>query len=152
MFTKTKCGPFYKHLERFHKHHKNHFYEHHVLSKGGFKMGGLFGIKRPVRHLAYKLELDDEQVKELARIINNLKTARAQHAVNEQRSLTLLAEAMETSEFGAEKAKQAAAKRSESSKELAAQVEKAVSEIHAFLNEGQRNKFAYLLRTGSIQI
>src|SRR4051794_11042238 len=39
--------------------------------------GGGFGVRRPLRFLAYKLELDDRQVSELARILNELKTERA---------------------------------------------------------------------------
>src|SRR5438132_14308296 len=36
--------------------------------------GGHFGVRRPLRFLAYKLELDERQVAELARILDTLKT------------------------------------------------------------------------------
>jgi len=42
--------------------------------------GGAFGVRRPLRFLAYKLELDERQVSELARILDELKTERAQAA------------------------------------------------------------------------
>src|SRR5664279_5847640 len=35
---------------------------------------GAFGVRRPLRFLAYKLELDERQVGELARILDELKT------------------------------------------------------------------------------
>src|SRR5262249_11994363 len=40
--------------------------------------GGSFGVRRPLRFLAFKLELDEGQVTELAKILNDLKTERAQ--------------------------------------------------------------------------
>src|SRR5205814_3650978 len=48
--------------------------------------GGPFGVRRPLRFLAHKLELDDRQVGELARILSDLKTERAQAAVDHRRS------------------------------------------------------------------
>src|SRR5512142_645500 len=49
--------------------------------------GGAFGVRRPLRFLAYKLELDERQVGELARILDELKTERAQAAVDQRRAL-----------------------------------------------------------------
>src|SRR5580700_7817290 len=40
--------------------------------------GGSFGVRRPLRFLAYKLELDQDQITELAAILAELKTERAQ--------------------------------------------------------------------------
>ena len=40
--------------------------------------GGGFGIRRPLRFLAHKLDLDAGQVAALARILDELKTERAQ--------------------------------------------------------------------------
>src|SRR5437867_3740162 len=39
--------------------------------------GGAFGVRRPLRFLAYKLDLDERQVSELAKILTDLKTERA---------------------------------------------------------------------------
>ena len=61
---------------------------------GGFGEGGPFGVKRPLRFLAYKLELDENQVAKLARLLDELKTERAQAAVDERRTLTAFADAM----------------------------------------------------------
>src|SRR5262245_11913527 len=41
-----------------------------------------FGVRRPLRFLAYRLGLDERQVSELAIILNELKTERAQAAVD----------------------------------------------------------------------
>ena len=44
--------------------------------------GSGFGVRRPLRFLAHKLELDDRQIGELARILDELKTERAQAEVD----------------------------------------------------------------------
>src|SRR5262245_53755685 len=47
---------------------------------------GSFGVRRPLRFLAYKLHLSEPQVAELAAILNDLKTERAQAAVDDRRT------------------------------------------------------------------
>ena len=42
--------------------------------------GGAFGVRRPLRFLAYRLNLNETQVEELAKILDELKTERAQLA------------------------------------------------------------------------
>src|SRR5690349_282243 len=44
--------------------------------------GGAFGVRRPLRFLAYRLNLSETQVEELAKILDELKTERAQAAVD----------------------------------------------------------------------
>src|SRR5437867_757260 len=60
---------------------------------GGYA-GGPFGVRRPLRFLAYKLELDERQVGELARILDELKTERAQADVDGRRTITAFADAV----------------------------------------------------------
>src|SRR5437870_3333129 len=50
--------------------------------------GGAFGVRRPLRFLAYKLELDEKQVGELAKILSDLKTERAQADVDGRRTIS----------------------------------------------------------------
>src|SRR5262245_14602726 len=49
--------------------------------------GGGFGIRRPLRFLAHQLELDDAQINALARILDELKTERAQGEVDQRRTI-----------------------------------------------------------------
>src|SRR5579871_5517581 len=56
--------------------------------------GGSFGVRRPLRFLAYKLDLDESQVTELATILHDLKTERAQAAVDDRRATAALADAI----------------------------------------------------------
>src|SRR5437870_11850393 len=60
--------------------------------EGGFDGGGGFGVRRPLRFLAYKLELDDAQVESLARVLSDLKTERAQAAVDQRRTTATIAD------------------------------------------------------------
>ena len=53
--------------------------------EGGGWPGGPFGVRRPLRFLAYKLDLDEAQTAELAAILDDLKTERAQAAVDQRR-------------------------------------------------------------------
>ncbi len=40
----------------------------------GFEGGGGFGVRRPLRFMAHKLDLNEKQITELARILDELKT------------------------------------------------------------------------------
>jgi Spy/CpxP family protein refolding chaperone len=128
---------------------------HHGWSGGeGFEegLGGGLGVRRPLRFLAHKLDLDDRQVAELARILNELKTDRAQAEVDRRRSLTAFADAVAADSFDAGKAAEAGALRVGSAERLRDAVLKALREIHAVLNPDQRVRLAYLLRTGTLVI
>jgi Spy/CpxP family protein refolding chaperone len=112
--------------------------------------GGAFGVRRPLRFLAWKLGLREEQIAKLATILNELKTERAQHEVDDRRSVTLLADAMSAETFDASHADEAARLRNQSAQRLHAEVAKAAGRIHGMLDPDQRERFAYLLRTGAL--
>jgi len=114
--------------------------------------GGGFGVRRPLRFLAFKLGLDDTQVAELATILDELKTERAQAAVDDRRAITTIAEAVSAESFDEAKAKAAASLRVKSSEKLQESVGRAMSRIHAILNPEQRAKLAYLIRTGALTV
>ncbi len=116
---------------------------------GGF---GAFGVRRPLRFLAYKLSLGEAQVNALARILNDLKTERAQAAVDNRRAVAALADAVAGDTFDEAKAKAAAGDRVKTAEALRDAVVKALREIHAVLQPGQREQLAYLIRTGALII
>jgi len=115
---------------------------------GGDDDGGGFGVRRPLRFLAYKLDLDEKQVTELAKILDELKTERAQVAVDDRRSLADFAEAISGETFDAARATAAGERRVVSATKLRDAVARALSQIHALLNPDQRGRLAYLIRTG----
>jgi Spy/CpxP family protein refolding chaperone len=114
--------------------------------------GGDFGVRRPLRFLANKLDLSEAQTADLARILDALKTERAQAEVDQRRAIAAFADAIENATFGDARAAEGGEQRVESAKKLRDAVVKALGEIHALLNEDQRKRFAYLVRTGVLVI
>ena len=125
------------------------FGQHDSPDFGG---GGRFGVRRPLRFLAHKLELDEKQVSELARILDELKTERAQAEVDERRSITALADAISGATFDEARAGEAAKTRSRTAERLGDAVVKALRQIQALLQEEQRARLAYLIRTGVVSL
>jgi Spy/CpxP family protein refolding chaperone len=102
--------------------------------------------------MAYKLDLDQAQVGEVAKILADLKAERAQAAVDERRSIGTLADALAGDAFDKDKSKGALDGRVKSAEKLRDAVFTALERIHAILNGEQRKELAYLLRTGSLSI
>ena len=75
-----------------------HHGRHHGFEEEGF---GGFGVRRPLRFLAHKLDLDEKQITELARILDELKTERAQAAVDDRRALADFADSLAGEAFDA---------------------------------------------------
>jgi len=124
-------------------------------SEGGFGFsfgGGAFGVRRPLRFLAYKLNLAEAQVAELARILDAIKTERAQAAVDVRRTLSSFAEAIEGDTFDAAKANAGATLRMQSAERLKGAVVTALGELHRLLDPEQRKLLAYLIRTGALSL
>jgi Spy/CpxP family protein refolding chaperone len=105
-----------------------------------------------LRFLAYRLELDDDQVQELAEVLADLKTERAQAEVDSRRTMAGFADTLTGEAFDNEKANQTAQQRVQSAERLRDAVVKALARIHGLLEPPQREKLAYLIRTGQVTI
>ncbi len=114
--------------------------------------GAAFGVRRPLRFLAHKLDLDDKQVAALVRILDDLKTERAQAAVDDRRSLAEFADSVASDAFDAAKATSAGERRVQSAARLRDALLRALQEIHALLNPEQRERLSYMLRTGILTV
>lgn len=114
--------------------------------------GGPFGVRRPLRFLAYKLDLDEKQVAEVAKILDELKTERAQASVDDRRTAAALADALSGDAFDATRVAQAASQRVASAERLGTAVSRALERIHAVLRPEQRARLATLIRTGVVTI
>ena len=104
-----------------------------------FGPGGGFGVRRPLRFLAHKLELDRDQVVILARILDELKIERAQAAVDDRRALAEFADSLAGDQFDSAKAETAGERRVESNKQLRATLVRSLEQVHAMLNSEQRS-------------
>lgn len=113
---------------------------------------GGFGVRRPLRFLAHRLGLDEAQVTTLARILDELKTERAQAEVDRRRTLATFADALSGEAFDDAKAGEAGAMRVKSAERIRDAVLKALKEIHAVLRPDQRVQLAYLIRTGTLAV
>jgi Spy/CpxP family protein refolding chaperone len=107
-----------------------------------------WGVRRPLRFLAHKLDLDDKQVADLARILDELKIERAQAEVDDRRARAEFADAIAGANFDADKAGAAGERRLQSAVKLRDALLRALAGIHALLKPEQRERFAYLVRTG----
>ena len=125
-----------------HGHHGGDPFEGH----SGF--GGAWGVRRPLRFLAHKLDLDPKQVAELARILDELKIERAQAEVDDRRGRAEFADAILGATFDAAKAAAAGERRVQSAAKLRDALTRSLAAIHAMLSPEQRERFAYLVRTG----
>ena len=114
--------------------------------------GGSFGVRRPLRFLAHRLDLDEKQVADLAHVLNELKTERAQAAVDQRRTVAGFADVIAAEAFDEGKAGAVAAERVKSAERLRDALVKALGRIHALLRAEQRAKFAYLIRTGALTL
>ena len=111
-------------------------------------MGGEFGVRRPLRFLAHRLELDRLQVSQVAEILDDVKTERAQAAVDDRRAHKQFAESVAAEGFDSAKAKAAVKARRESADRVDVAVVASLERLHAILSAAQRAELALLLRTG----
>ncbi len=118
----------------------------------GFDEGGLFGVRRPLRFLAYKLELNEAQVATFAAVLDQLKTERAQAAVDHRRRISGLAEALEGGSFDEQRVAAIGEEQKRSEERVREAVAQAFRQMHAALDDEQRKRLAYLLRTGALSV
>jgi Spy/CpxP family protein refolding chaperone len=141
----AECGTHAEH-GGFGRHHR----ERWARYAAPHDHGESFGVRRPLRFLAYKLNLNDAQVAALARILDEVKTERAQAEVDARRTLAAFADAVAADTFDERKATEGAALRVKSAERLRDAVVKALGDIHALLDREQRERLAYLIRTGTL--
>jgi Spy/CpxP family protein refolding chaperone len=114
----------------------------------GFGAG--LGVRRPLRFLSWKLDLTSDQVAAVARILERLKIERAQAEVEQRRSASALADAMQGETFDAAAASVATDHRANSNRNVQAAVAKALGELHSALEPDQRRRLSMLIRTRAV--
>lgn len=110
--------------------------------------GPMFGVRRPLRHLAHKLQLSDPQLRTLVEILDRLKTGYGQSKLDQDRSLSEVAAVFAGATFNSERASAALDSRIRSTQTLNQELLAAMQQIYELLSEAQRHEFAYLLRSG----
>ena len=111
--------------------------------------GPTFGVRRPLRHLAWKLNLSETQVRDIVDVLDRLKTAYNQARLDQDRSTSEVAAVFSATEFNSERVSSALSTRTRATEVLNQELLGAVRRIFELLNEEQRREFAYLLRSGA---
>jgi hypothetical protein len=147
------CGMHAEHDEAHGRHERERGFHAAFMASHHDDLGaGAFGVRRPLRFLAHKLDLDERQVGELARILDELKTERAQAEVDGRRAIAAFADAVGGETFDVERATGGGAIRITTAEHLRDAVTKALGRLHALLDPEQRARLAYLIRTGTLQM
>jgi Spy/CpxP family protein refolding chaperone len=138
-----------------HGHHQHGerrvcFMPHHDADRFEGRSG--FGVRRPLRFLAHKLDLNEKQITELARILDELKIERAQAEVDDRRALAEFADSVAGETFDAARATSAGDRRIQSASKVGETLTRAPQQIHALLSAEQRQRLAYLIRTGVLAV
>ncbi|HTO68601.1 MAG TPA: Spy/CpxP family protein refolding chaperone [Myxococcota bacterium] len=121
------------------------------VGRGDDELGSSgLGVRRPLRFLAWKLDLTQDQVAAVARILERLKIERAQAEVEQRRTASALADAMSADAFDRAAAEVATDHRASSAKSVQAAVANALGELHAALEPEQRKRLAMLIRTRAV--
>ena len=123
---------------------------HHDADRFEARSG--FGVRRPLRFLAHKLDLDEKQITALVRILGELKTERAQAEVDDRRALAEFADAITADAFDTAKAASAGERRVQSAAKLRDTLIRSLEQIHALLTPEQRQRLAYLIRSGVLSV
>src|SRR5205823_10754871 len=121
-----------------------------AAASGLFFGAATFGVRRPLRFLAFQLGLDETQTREVARILDELKTERAQASVDHRRMSAALADALAEDTFDAARASEAGRARVESAERIRQATVRAPARLHRVLRPEQRAKLALLIRTGAV--
>lgn len=107
-----------------------------------------FGVRRPLRFLAHQLELNEQQFREMSRILEELKIERVQAEVDDRRALADFADAVSGEAFDAARAESGGERRVQSAVRIRETLNRALQQLHAMLTPVQRERLAYLIRSG----
>jgi len=122
-----------------------------ALVRGAGPFGtGAFGVRRPLRFLALRLGLDERQMREVARILDDLKTERAQASVDHRRMSAALADVLVADTFDTGAAAEAGTTRLHSAERMRQATVHALERLHGVLRPEQRATLAMLIRTGGV--
>lgn len=108
--------------------------------------GGPFGGRRPMRFLARRLNLSDDQFRKVAAILSSLRVARQQAAVDRQRAMAHYATAMEADALDPAALDAAQAQQAAAAKAQHEAMAEALAGLHALLDDEQRAELSLLLR------
>ncbi len=112
----------------------------------------MFSVKRPLRFLIHKLELDETQVIAVADALSDFKIEKDQADVERRRAKKVLVSALRGDEFDHDKAAEGVKQQVEAHQRLHEAFVGSLDRVHAVLNPTQREKLAFLLGSLDIEV
>ena len=122
----------------------------HAWGHASWSSGPMFGVRRPLRKLTWRLDLDDQQAQRLADVLNRLKTAYGQADLDRQRANADVAALFDEDQFSASAASAAMEHRLRATADLSEELKRAFARIFEVLDANQRREFARMIRAGEI--
>ena len=132
---------------RFRAHHHPH---HHPGPGGGHGRG--FGVRRPLRFLMDRLDLDDAQVAEVSKLLEDYRLEREQAQLDRRRSASRIADLLAADTLDQAAVAQAADARVAAAKRARDALVDTITKLHAALGPEQRVKLSTLLRSGPLSL
>lgn len=114
--------------------------------------GGSFGARRPLRHLSYRLDLDEGQQRVAARVLDKLKVELEQARLDEKKTVSGVADLISAEQPAQDDLERALGPRVETARNLQSVVASAMHELIEVLDRDQRDELAHLLRSGAFRI
>ena len=109
-------------------------------------------IPRTLYFMQKSLNLSQSQTEQLARVLDDIETERAQARVDDRRALAGIADAFAGSSFDGSQAKTALDIRQKSEERVRSTVLATLTKTHSILEPAQRERLATMLRTGDLTI
>ena len=136
----------YAYASAFNEQAEQPFYESRHHRRGNF------GVRRPLRYLSYQLDLDEQQRRRIAAVLDRLKMEREQGKLDEKKTVSELASLVTNETVSVDELRKTLEPRVKSTENLQIAIAKAVQEIVEVLDQDQREEFAYLLRSGVLNL
>lgn len=114
--------------------------------------GASFGVRRPLRYLSHHLDLDESQTRQVAAILNQLKTEQEQAKLDHKRSVMAVAGLLAGDAPLAEEVRATLAPRVVTAERLQQEVSRAIEALCQVLDDDQRQQLADLLSSGAISL
>ena len=112
----------------------------------------MFSIKRPLRFLIHKLELEEDQVHEIADTLSDFKIEKDVADIERRRAKKVLAAALKADVFDREKAEEGVEQQVEAERRLRSAFVDSLERVHAALKPEQREKLAFLFGSLDIEV
>ena len=141
---------YYHSFKKHRKHRDSH--NRNSMESRWHRGGASFGVRRPLRYLSHRLDLDESQVRRMASVLNQLKTEREQATLDEKRTVANLAGLLTEGTPTLEDCKAQLAGRVSAAEHMQNETAKAVVAISELLDEDQRGEFIDLLLTGEFTL